>query len=107
MRLLALCASLFPLWDSYRECFLWPSGLWSLPASVIMILCSPTLRSWKLSMGAVEAIDDGTTINLIMEVALSLYRLLIYLCRIDDVDSCHLHFQHDLMFLGLLLAVNL
>jgi hypothetical protein len=23
MRLLAQCASLFPLWDSYRECFLW------------------------------------------------------------------------------------
>jgi hypothetical protein len=58
-------------------------------------------------MGAVEAIDDGTTINLITEVVLSLLRLLIHLCRSDDVDSFHLHFQHDLMFLGLLLGVNL
>ncbi len=72
-----------------------------------MILCSPTLSSWKLSLGAVEAIDDGTTINLIMEVALSLHRLLIHLCRIDDVDSFHLHFRHDPMVLGLLLAVDL
>jgi hypothetical protein len=67
---------------------------------MLMILCSPTLRSWKLSMGAVEAIDDGTPINLIMEVALSLHRLLIHLYRIDDVYPCHLHLQHDLMFLA-------
>jgi hypothetical protein len=84
-----------------------PSGLGSLPASVTMILCSSTLSSWKLSLGAVEAIDDGTTINLIMETALTLHRLLIHLCRIDDLDSFHLHFHRYLMFLGLLLPVDL
>jgi hypothetical protein len=72
-----------------------------------MIVSSPTLCSWKLSLGAVEAIDDGTTINLIMETALALHRLLIHLCRIDDLDSSHLHFHRYHMFLGLLLAVDL
>jgi len=42
-----------------------------------------------------------------MVMALALHRLLIHLYRIDDLDSFHLHFQHDLMFLGLLLAVDL